>query len=229
MHLGYQAPDEDNRERKTILFGYVRSILLCFGICLAIFDHILRAWLIRSEIHLDCDPAQLTVLIVCRLSLSCSPVQRMFLYRDVVPRLGRLLSERSFRLAQPAFTCQSSLLHSQLSHSGACQLLLRRITTQGSRHSCLRDLSGLLRVDLLAILVVPDPRRRGTVSTSYSRSHAHDLAVDGAADAVLELEVHLGDGVVGEDRGVRDITYTIENVSELAFPLGFSSTALGLN
>ena len=33
-----------------------------------------------------------------------------------------------------------------------------------------------------------------------------DLAVDGARDAVLELEVHLGDRVLSEDRGVRDVT-----------------------
>ena len=33
-----------------------------------------------------------------------------------------------------------------------------------------------------------------------------DLAVDGARDAVLELEVHLGHRVLGEDRGVRDVT-----------------------
>ena len=34
----------------------------------------------------------------------------------------------------------------------------------------------------------------------------NDLAVDGARDAVLELEVHLGHRVLGEDRGVRDVT-----------------------
>lgn len=34
----------------------------------------------------------------------------------------------------------------------------------------------------------------------------NDLAVDGARNAVLQLKVHLGDGVVGEDRSVRDIT-----------------------
>ena len=33
-----------------------------------------------------------------------------------------------------------------------------------------------------------------------------DLAVDGARDAVLELQVHLGDGVLGEDGGIGDIT-----------------------
>jgi hypothetical protein len=35
----------------------------------------------------------------------------------------------------------------------------------------------------------------------------NDLAVDSARHAVLQLEVHLGDGVVGEDGSVRDITY----------------------
>jgi hypothetical protein len=30
----------------------------------------------------------------------------------------------------------------------------------------------------------------------------HDLSVDGARDAVLELQVHLGDGVLGEDGGI---------------------------
>lgn len=34
-----------------------------------------------------------------------------------------------------------------------------------------------------------------------------NLAVNGTRDAVLQLEVHLGDGVLGEDRGVRDVTW----------------------
>ena len=34
----------------------------------------------------------------------------------------------------------------------------------------------------------------------------NDLAVDGARNAVLELEVHLGHRVLGEDGGVRDVT-----------------------
>lgn len=41
-----------------------------------------------------------------------------------------------------------------------------------------------------------------------SRCHVPDnLAVNGARDTVLKLEVHLWDGVLWEDRGVRDITY----------------------
>lgn len=34
----------------------------------------------------------------------------------------------------------------------------------------------------------------------------NDLAVDSAGDAVLELQVHLGDRVLGEDGGIGDIT-----------------------
>lgn len=34
----------------------------------------------------------------------------------------------------------------------------------------------------------------------------HNLAVDGAADAVLQLEVHLGDGVLGEHGCIGNVT-----------------------
>jgi len=34
----------------------------------------------------------------------------------------------------------------------------------------------------------------------------NDLAVNGAGHAVLELQVHLRDGVLWEDRGIGDIT-----------------------
>ena len=67
-------------------------------------------------------------------------------------------------------------------------------------HLSLSSLRGrLIRVDLLPILVVPDSRRRCSVPSAFSRSDSHDLAVNGAGDAVLELQIHLGDGVVGED------------------------------
>ena len=34
-----------------------------------------------------------------------------------------------------------------------------------------------------------------------------NLAMDGARDTVLQLQVHLGDGVLREDGGIRDITW----------------------
>ena len=43
--------------------------------------------------------------------------------------------------------------------------------------------------------------------------------MDGARDAVLELEVHLGDRVLSEDRGVRDVTCVgIPSVHHSAIP-----------
>lgn len=39
------------------------------------------------------------------------------------------------------------------------------------------------------------------------RSVPDDLAVNSAGDAVLKLQVHLGDGVLGEDGGIGDITW----------------------
>ena len=49
----------------------------------------------------------------------------------------------------------------------------------------------------------------------------NNLAVDSAGDAVLQLEVHLGDGIVGEDGGVRDITYTVKIVESV--PVAFAN------
>lgn len=58
-----------------------------------------------------------------------------------------------------------------------------------------------------------------------------DLAVDGARNAVLELEVHLGDRVLSEDRGVRDVTcvhiLSVHRFNVLSFtPLPFFSSSV---
>lgn len=43
----------------------------------------------------------------------------------------------------------------------------------------------------------------------------NNFAVDSAGNTVLQLEVHLGDGVVGEDGGIRDIACMSKSVSVL--------------
>jgi len=66
-------------------------------------------------------------------------------------------------------------------------------------------LCGLLWVDLLAILVVPNTWWGSAVAAAFSGTDTNDFAVDGAGNAVLELQVHLWNGVFGEDRGIGDI------------------------
>lgn len=64
----------------------------------------------------------------------------------------------------------------------------------------------LIRIHLLPVLVVPNSWWGCSVPSAFPRSDSYDLAVDSAGDAVLELEVHFGDGIVGEDGGVGYIT-----------------------
>lgn len=52
------------------------------------------------------------------------------------------------------------------------------------------------------------------VPCKFSQAILHapdDLAVDGAGNAVLELQVHLWDGVLWEDGSIRDITCSVVN------------------
>ena len=52
------------------------------------------------------------------------------------------------------------------------------------------------RVDLLAVLVVPHAHGRVAVAAALARAHAHNVGVDGARDAVVDLEVQLGQRVL---------------------------------
>jgi len=73
------------------------------------------------------------------------------------------------------------------------------------------------------------PLERGRVASLIAEKGfdiPDNLSVDGAGDAVLELQVHLWDGVLGEDGSVRDITckkYSVSHCSpcRISFPKPF--------
>lgn len=50
--------------------------------------------------------------------------------------------------------------------------------------------------NLLAVLVEADTGRRSTVATTLNGTNANDVGVDGAGDAVVNLEVELGENVL---------------------------------
>lgn len=64
----------------------------------------------------------------------------------------------------------------------------------------------MVGVDFLAVLVVTNSWWGSTVAATLTRSDTNNLAMDGARDTVLQLEVHLGNGVFWEYGSVRDIT-----------------------
>ena len=74
-----------------------------------------------------------------------------------------------------------------------------------SRERTLRSLDQSMFFTLSTVSSL-DSRLGSLPISSQYLNLPNDLSVDSAADAVLQLEVHLGHAVLGEDRGIGDIT-----------------------
>jgi len=72
--------------------------------------------------------------------------------------------------------------------------------------SSLSHFCSLLWVDLLSVLVVSHSWWGCSVSSAFAGSNTNYLSVNSTGDTILELEVHFGDGVIGENGGIGDIT-----------------------
>jgi hypothetical protein len=107
----------------------------------------------------------------------------------VVPNTGR----RSAVAA--ALTGTDTMMECQLTY-------VSRAVIRGHRKGCGR-FSKFNQGSSLAAHILHD----GGVACRARRTNVPDnFAVNGARDAVLQLEVHLGNGVLGEDGGIGDIT-----------------------
>lgn len=62
------------------------------------------------------------------------------------------------------------------------------------------------RVNFLVIAVVTNANRRSTDAATLARAHTNNLVVNGAGDAVVKLDVKLGQDVLAVDGSVADIT-----------------------